>query len=113
MEELKRLIREFNDDRDWGQFHSPKNLAISISVEAAELLEHFQWKDIDVKTIINDEKMFKGISDELADIFIYALNLADKLGLSVDEIVKEKLKKNRMKYPVEKAKGSAKKYTEL
>jgi len=98
-------IRKFTEDRDWDQFHSPANLAKSIVIEAAELLECFQWSDEDY-----DQEHVK---EELADVLVYSQNLLDKLGLDVDEIVNEKMSKNEAKYPVEKAKGSALKYDQL
>ena len=98
-------IRRFTEDRDWDQFHSPANLAKSISIEAAELLECFQW----------DEENFdlEHVKEELADVIVYSQNMLDKLGLNVDEIVNKKMDKNEAKYPVEKARGSNAKYDEL
>lgn len=98
-------IRKMTIDRDWDQFHSPANLAKSISIEANELLECFQWSDEDYD--INHVK------EELADVLVYCRNMLDKLGLDEDDIVNAKMDKNEAKYPVEKAKGSNKKYTEL
>ena len=98
-------IRKFSEDRDWDQFHSPSNLAKSIVIEAAELLECFQWSDTDYK--------LDRVKEELADVLVCTQNLLDKLGLDADEIVNAKMDKNEAKYPVEKAKGSAKKYDEL
>ncbi|MBE5905291.1 MAG: nucleotide pyrophosphohydrolase [Lachnospiraceae bacterium] len=98
-------IRKFTEDRDWDQFHSPANLAKSIVIEAAELLECFQW---------NEEAYdLEHVKEELADVMVYSQNLLDKLGLDADEIINAKMTKNEAKYPVEKAKGSAAKYTEL
>ena len=99
-------IKKFRDERDWEKFHDPKNLAICLNVEAAELLEVFLWKTPDE---INAER-FK---EELADVFYSAFLLADKFGLDVGAIVREKLEKNGKKYPPEKARGSKKKYDEL
>ncbi len=98
-------IRKFSVDRDWDQFHSPANLAKSISIEAGELLECFQWNDDTFK--LNDVK------DELADVLIYCRNLLDKLNLDEDEIINNKLNQNEAKYPVSKSKGKANKYNEL
>ncbi len=98
-------IRKFTEDRDWDQFHSPANLAKSIVIEAAELLECFQWNE--------DEYDIDHIKEELADVMVYSQNLLDKLGLDADEIVNEKMSQNEKKYPVEKAKGSAAKYDKL
>ena len=95
-------IRRFSDDRDWDQFHSPENLAKSIVIEAAELLECFQWND--------SEYDLQHVKEELADVIVYAQNMIDKLGLDVDEIVNMKMEQNEKKYPIEKAKGSAAKY---
>ena len=103
---LKQKIRKFRDDRDWAQFHNEKDLAMALSIEAAELLELFLWK--------RPEKADPArIKEELADVLMYALLLADKQGLDITQIVEDKLKVNNEKYPVEKAKGTAKKYDEL
>ena len=106
MKELMREIRQFTEDRDWDQFHNGKDLALALSIEAAELNEAFLWKSAE------DVKIEK-IKEELADVFNYAFLIADKYGLDVREIVMEKLAKNAEKYPVEKAKGKSNKYTEL
>lgn len=98
-------IRKFTEDRDWDQFHSPVNLAKSIVIEAAELLECFQWSD--------EEFDLQHVKEELADVMVYSQNLLDKLGLDADEIVNMKMTQNEKKYPVEKAKGNSKKYDEL
>ena len=103
-ETIKR-IQDFTIDRDWDQFHSPANLAKSISIEANELLECFQWDENNYD--INDVK------EELADVIVYCQNMLDKLGLDVDEIVNAKMDKNEAKYPVSKAKGKADKYNKL
>lgn len=98
-------IRNFTKDRDWDQFHSPANLAKSISIEANELLECFQWSDTDYD--------LQHVKEELADVLVYCRDLLDKLGLDEDEIVNMKMDQNEAKYPVEKAKGNSDKYTEL
>ena len=98
-------IRNFTIDRDWDQFHSPANLAKSISIEANELLECFQWSDDDYD--INEVK------EELADVIVYCQDMLDKLGLDVDVIVNEKMAKNEEKYPVSKSKGKSNKYNKL
>ncbi len=98
-------IRRFTEDRDWDQFHSPENLAKSIVIEAAELLECFQWD--------NEKYDVQHVKEELADVMVYCQNLLDKLGLDADEIVNEKMNRNEAKYPVEKAKGVATKYDKL
>lgn len=102
-------INKFRDDRDWRKFHNEKDLAISISLEASELLELFQWKESKDVT----SKSLKRIKEELADVFIYSIMLADNLNLEIEKIIDEKLEKNARKYPVEISKGSNKKYTEL
>ena len=98
-------IRKFTEDRDWDQFHTPSNIAKSIAIEAGELLECFQWSDTDYD--------IEHVKEELADVLVYSRNMLDKLGLDEDEIVNSKMDKNETKYPVEKAKGSAAKYTEF
>lgn len=98
-------IRRFSDDRDWDQFHSPANLAKSIVIEAAELLECFQWNE--------DDYDIQQVKEELADVLVYSQNLLDKLGLDADEIVNMKMAQNEAKYPVDKAKGKADKYNKL
>lgn len=102
-------VLKFRDDRNWKQFHNPKDLAISITLEAAELLEVFQWSADDVRC---SEKADR-IREELADVVNYCILMADVCGLDLDEIVQEKIRMNAEKYPVEKAYGSKKKYTEL
>lgn len=102
-------ILKFRDDRDWKQFHNPKDLAISISLEAAELLEVFQWSAEDVTC---SDKIDK-IKEELADVANYCVLMADACGLDLDEIIREKIKRNKEKYPIEKSKGSKRKYTNL
>lgn len=98
-------IRKFTEDRDWDQFHSPGNLAKSISIEANELLECFQWSDT--------EYNLEHVKEELADVLVYCRNMLDKLGLDEDTIINAKMTKNEAKYPVEKAKGNSAKYDEL
>ena len=102
-------VLKFRDDRNWKQFHNPKDLAISISLEAAELLEVFQWSAGDVKC----ENKIDKIREELADVVNYCVLMADACGLDLDEIVLEKIRRNNEKYPLEKAFGSKEKYTEL
>ncbi len=106
IEQIQDELRRFNQDRDWDQFHNGKDLAIGLSVEASELLEAFLWKKPE------DAKPEK-IREELADVLNYAFQMADKYGLDIKEIMLEKIRKNAAKYPVDKAKGSAKKYNEL
>ena len=103
-ETIKRIIR-FSEDRDWDRFHTPANLAKSISIEANELLECFQWSD--------EGYDIAEVRDELADVMVYCLDLLFKLGLDADEIINAKMAKNEAKYPVEKARGIATKYNKL
>ena len=109
LEDVVNQVIQFRDERDWKQFHNPKDLAISISLEAAELLENFQWTGSE--TEVPEKKI--SIVEELADVLIYSIMMADVLHVDVIEIIKEKLKRNGEKYQVEKAYGSKKKYTEL
>lgn len=104
LQSILKEINEFNYNRDWDQFHSPENLAKSITIESAELLECFQW---------TSEFDIKDVQEELADIFIYAFNLAQKLDLNIEEIIFKKIETNNMKYPVEKSRGNSTKYTEF
>ena len=97
-------IRKFREDRDWSQFHTPENLAKAINIEAGELLEHFLWDN-------NFNK--KEVCEELSDVMVYCLHMADSLGVDIEDIINKKMDKNEKKYPVEKAKGNSKKYTEL
>lgn len=113
--ELKSLmasVRQFAADRDWEQFHSPKNLASALTVEAAELLEHFQWLTEAQSSALPPDKRVE-ISHEIADVFLYLLQLADKLDIDLVNAAQRKLALNAEKYPVAKARGSSKKYTEL
>ncbi len=107
--EITNALVKFRDERDWEQFHDSKNLAAAISIEAAELNELFLWKDVRESEKVDKEK----IKEELADVLAFAFLLANKHKLDVKEIVLEKIKKNGEKYPVSKAKGTAKKYDEL
>lgn len=104
MEDVRAKIVKFTRDRDWDQFHSPANLAKSIAIESGELLECFQWND-------NYDK--DAVCSELADVVNYAILLADKLNVDLEDIVLEKLKESELKYPISKSKGTSKKYTEL
>ena len=99
-----QALREFVEEREWGQFHTPENLAKSVSIEAAELLENYQW---------GNPANLENVQDELADVLTYCLLLADKLGMDPNEIVLEKLAKTQQKYPVEKARGRSDKYDQL
>lgn len=104
MEDVKKAVVKFAKNRDWDQFHSPTNLAKSIAIESGELLECFQW---------NDNFNKEDVCEELADVVNYAILLANKLDVSLEEIIMRKIEKNSKKYPIEKAKGNSKKYTEL
>ena len=104
MKQVINQIKQFNEERDWDQFHSPENLAKSISIEAGELLECFQWNN-------NYDK--EEVCEELADVFTYCLRMAMKLGVDPEEIILKKLDKTRKKYPVDKAKGVSTKYNKL
>ena len=105
MEEVKAAVVKFTKDRDWDQFHSPANLAKSIAIESGELLECFQWSD--------DNYDKEQVCKELADVVNYAILLADKLNVNLEDIIMEKLEENSKKYPIDKSKGNSKKYTEL
>ena len=106
IQKITEAIIKFRDERDWDQFHNPKDLAIALNIEAGELLEAFLWKN-------PQEAEPEKIKEELADIFNYAILLADKYDFNIEQIIMEKLQSNSEKYPVHKAKGSAKKYTDL
>ena len=115
MSEVKIItdkIKKFRDERDWLQFHDPKNMAVSIILEASELLEHFQWKTIEEVEKYSRENQGK-IKDEIADIALYLFELADNLGVNLIVAMEQKLEKNKMKYPVEKARGKHTKYNKL
>lgn len=106
MDEIIEALKKFRDERDWAQFHNPKDLSAALSIEAGELLEVFLWKQA-------EDADPQKVRDELADVFSYAFLLADAYQLDVKDIVLAKIKKNAEKYPVGKAKGTAKKYDEL
>jgi NTP pyrophosphatase (non-canonical NTP hydrolase) len=103
-DEVKREVKKFTEDRNWDQFHTPDNLAKSIAIESGELLECFQW---------SPEYDEQAVKEELADVMNYCIQLADKLDISIEDAIIEKIRKNELKYPVEKSYGSSKKYTEL
>lgn len=108
MNDIINEVIQFRDDRDWKQFHNPKDLAISLALEASELLENFQWKNSEQAIDAN----LDNIKDELADVFIYGLMLAHDLDIDVETAILNKLKKNAAKYPIDKFKGTSRKYTE-
>lgn len=108
---LQNMLKEFVAEREWEKFHTPKNLATALSVEASELLEPFQWLSRGDRSELS-ESMYKSVYYEIADVFSYLVLLADKLEIDIYEAVLEKIKLNREKYPVEKARGNAQKYSE-
>ncbi len=110
--QLRDALRKFADERDWDQYHSPKNLASALAVEAAELLERFQWLTEDQSRKLPPEELQK-VREEMADVLNYLVRLADKLDVNLLEAARDKIELNAKKYPVDKARGSAKKYTEL
>ena len=111
MRELIRKLREFAKERDWEQFHSPKNLAMALSVEIAEIVEIFQWLTQEQSRNLDPEKL-EAVKEEIADVMIFLTNLSDKLGIDPIEAAKKKIQKNEENYPVEKVKGKALKYSE-
>jgi NTP pyrophosphatase (non-canonical NTP hydrolase) len=114
MDELVRAVLAFRDERDWRQFHNPKDLAISICLEAAELLERFQWKHSDeVAGFLADDDNRRRVGEEMADVLILLVSMADVLGINLVEAAHAKLAENARKYPVERAKGNAAKYDAL
>ena len=112
IESLSAKLKKFAEERDWEQFHSPKNLASALVVEAAELLEIFQWMKED-ESKKPDERTLDKVKEEIADIQIYLLRISDVMGINIQEAVKAKIEKNSAKYPIDKAKGTSKKYDEL
>jgi len=111
LSQLRDALRKFADERDWDQYHSPKNLASALAVEAAELLERFQWLTEDQSRNLPPEELQK-VREEMADVLNYLVRLADKLEVNLLEAAREKIEINARKYPVDKARGSAKKYSE-
>lgn len=105
MKETMERIKKFRDDREWKQFHTPSNLAKAISIESGELLEEFLWD--------NDNFNLQNVKEELADVMIYCIHMANALDVNIEDIINMKMDKNELKYPVEKAKGKSTKYTEL
>ena len=113
LQELKELVARFRDERDWRRYHNPKDLAVSISIEAAELLEVFQWRnEEEVEAMLRADGP-REVEAELADVVVYCLALADVLGIDLSEAVSEKMRENAEKYPVGKTRGDYRKYTEL
>lgn len=106
---LRDMVRQFVDERDWDQFHTPKNLSAALTVEAAELLEHFQWLQSGVREELGEAKLTE-VRHEMADVLVYLVRLADKLGVDLGAAVEEKMVLNRAKYPADKVRGDARKY---
>ncbi|WP_420590256.1 nucleotide pyrophosphohydrolase [Bacterioplanoides sp.] len=111
LNQLQEYLRQFAKERDWDQFHSPKNLAMALSVEVSELLENFQWLT-EEQSYTLDDKQREAVIDEIADVQIYLARLADKLNIDIGDAIAQKTVKNEAKYPADKVKGSSKKYTE-
>lgn len=111
LETMQQRLLQFAKDRDWGQFHAPKNLAMALAVEAAELMEHFQWLSEAQSESLDPDKR-REVGYELADVFIFTLRLAQRLDVDLAQLVEEKIRINAQKYPADKVRGSAKKYTE-
>ncbi len=112
LQSLINKIRSFAKERDWEQYHSPKNVSMALAVEASELMEHFQWLSQDESRNLTEEKL-KEVSQEVADVFLYLLRISDELDIDLLEVAENKISLNEQKYPVEKSRGNAKKYTEL
>jgi NTP pyrophosphatase (non-canonical NTP hydrolase) len=114
MKDIKSIqdnVNRFAEERDWNKFHSPKNLSMALSIEAAELMEHFQWLTEEESYQLTP-KTYKQVKDEIADVQVYLARIADKLNIDIFDAVTEKMVKNEKKYPIEKSYGSARKYTE-
>lgn len=110
-DDLKQKIRKFVNDRDWDQYHTPKNLSMALIAECGELVEHFQWLTEEQSAQISAESL-EEISHEIADVFVYLLRLSDKLGIDLVEAVNRKMVLNEIKYPADQVRGSSKKYTD-
>ena len=114
IEELKKIVKKFCDERDWDQYHNAKDLSIALIIEAAELLEIFRWKNIEeVENVFKEDKYLKRVKDELADVFYFILRIAQKYKIDLSQSLKEKIRSNEKKYPINKFKGSNKKYNEV
>lgn len=114
IQELKEKVKKFCDERDWDQFHNAKDLAIALSIESSELLEHFRWKNAEeVENLIKDIKKREEISDEMADILYFLLRIAQMNNIDLSDALERKIKKNEVRYSVDKFKGSNKKYNEI
>ena len=110
--ELRERVLAFVHERDWEQFHSPKNVSMALAIEAAELMEHFQWLDGQASAELPEDTRAK-VREELADVLVYLIRLADRLGVDLEQAAHDKIARNAEKYPVEKSRGSIRKYTEL
>ncbi len=114
LQEIKDRVLAFAKERDWEQFHSPKNLSMAIAAEAAELMEHFLWQSAEQSRVdMTEEAIRAEVAEELADILIFSIQFANVSGIDLSEVIAAKMKKNSEKYPVEKAKGRSDKYTDL
>ncbi len=114
LEKLKEFYRKFTKEREWDKYHTPKNLAMAVSIEASELQEHFLWKTEDeIKELLNNSEKKEKIKDELADVFAFLLRLSDVLDVDLIKAFYDKMEKNKKKYPIDKIKGNFKKYTEI
>ena len=111
LDRMRDMVRAFVAERDWEQFHTPKNLASALSVEAAELLEHFQWLQSGERAELGDAKL-EQVRHEVADVFFYLIRIADRLGIDLDAALQDKMVLNREKYPADKVRGSSRKYTD-
>lgn len=111
LRDMQAMIRKFVDERDWDQFHNPKDLSISLSLESAEVMEHFQWKNLE-EMVLHSRSQKDDIGDELADVFYWVLLIANKLDIDLVDAFERKMVKNAKKYPVDKSRGNHKKYTE-
>lgn len=111
LQDLQSRLRQFAIDRDWEQFHAPKNLAMALAVEAGELMEHYQWLSEEQSENL-DQQQLQTVGFEVADVFIFTVRLADRMGIDLADLVEKKIKINEEKYPADKVRGSAKKYTE-
>jgi NTP pyrophosphatase (non-canonical NTP hydrolase) len=106
VDELRQIIRKFVDERDWRQFHAPKNISMALAIEAAELMEHFQWIDAEASRQLPDDPVkLAAIGEELADVIGYSFALANEMGIDVSEAIREKMAKNRQKYPADQFRG--------
>ncbi|MGD8926376.1 MAG: nucleotide pyrophosphohydrolase [Thioalkalispiraceae bacterium] len=111
LDDLQERLRQFAIDRDWEQFHAPKNLAMALAVEAGELMEHFQWLS-EAQSETLDAQQLEKVGLEVADVFIFTVRLADRMGIDLADLVERKIRLNEKKYPAELVRGSSKKYTE-